>query len=369
MVAGEDVGKAAQLYDMAQMYDTDNTHPEAYVKYARAYFPVNPTFSINKLKELLEKNPDSALAQRELAEKYYANNQLTMAADQYGKYIQNPNHFPKDEQRYVGLLYFGKKYQESFDLAGKLLSQDPTNVYMQRMQFLDMAALEKNEQAAELANKFFANPKGGFVANDYTTYANVLQALGQDSLAVIEYNKALEVAPEKVDIYKDLSAAYSSAKKYHEAAEAYQKFIDAGDYNTNDLFMLARRYQNAAMSDTVPETRMPMIEKGIQTIDVVMERVPDNARIAQTRAILIYLKNDSQDNEETFNAFKSVVDMLDKDPANEESQKAIYTQMLNRMGSYALNQGDKEAAKAYFERMLKLNPETEGLREFIDNIK
>ncbi len=369
MAAGEDVGKAASLYDMAQMYDTDNTHPEAYVKYARTYFHVNPTFAINKLKELLEKNPDSALAQRELAEKYYENNQLTMAADQYGKYIQNPNHFPKDEQRYVGLLYFGKKYQESFDLAGKLLSQDPANIYMQRMQFLDMAALEKNSEALELAKIYFANPTGGFVANDYTTYADVLQKLEQDSLAILEYQKALEVAPEKVDIYKDLSAAYSGAKKYHEAAEAYQKFIDAGDYSTNDLYMLARRYQNAAMSDTVPETRNPMIEKGLQTIDVVMERVPDNARIAQTKAILIYLRNDSKDNEETFNAFKAVVDILDKKPENAETQKSIYTQMLNRMGNYALISGDKEAAKAYFTRLLEFNPDTEGLREFIDNIK
>ncbi|MDE6450319.1 MAG: tetratricopeptide repeat protein, partial [Muribaculaceae bacterium] len=86
-------------------------------------------------------------------------------------------------------------------------------------------------------------------------------------------------------------------------------------------------------------------------------------------AILIYLKNDSQDNEETFNAFKSVVDLLDKNPENAQTQKSIYTQMLNRMGNYALISGDKEGAKAYFTRLLELNPNTEGLREFIDNIK
>lgn len=369
MVAGEDVGKAAQFYDMAQMYDTDNKHPEAYVKYARTYFHVNPTYSINKLKELLEKNPDSALAQRELAEKYYDNNQLTMAAEQYGKYIQNPNHFPKDEQRYVGLLYFGKKYQESFDLAAKLLAADPTNIYMQRMQFLNKAALEQNTEAEKLAEKFFANPKGGFVANDYTTYASVLESLGKDSLAIYQYEKAIAVAPEKVDIYKDLSAAYSTAHMYHQAADAFQKFIDNGDYNTNDLYMLARRYQNAAMSDTVPETRNPMIEKGLETINRVIERVPDNARIAQTKAILIFLQNDSQDNEATFNAFKEVVDILDKDPKNLESQQSLYTQSLNRLGNYCLIQGDIEGAKNYFGRMLELNPENDALREYLQNLK
>ena len=369
MVAGEDVGKAAQYYDMAQMYDTDNRYPEAYVKYARTYFHVNPTFAINKLKELLEKNPTSAMAQRELAEKYYDNNQLTMAAEQYGKYIQNPNHFAKDEQRYVGLLYFGKKYQESFDLAGKLLAEDPDNIYMQRMQFLDMAALEKNEEALKYSVPFFANPKGGFVANDYATMGSVLQALGKDSLAVFEYEKALAVAPEKVDLYKDLSSAYTGSKDYAKAAEAYQKFVDAGDYNTNDLYLLARRYQNAAMSDSVPETRMPLIEKGLVAVNAAMERVPDNPRIAQTRAILIYLKNDNQDNEETNAAFQSVVDLLDSNPANEETYKDIYSQMLNRLGNYAITHDNVEGAKAYFERLLKLNPDTPGLREFIDGLK
>ncbi|MDE6403884.1 MAG: tetratricopeptide repeat protein, partial [Muribaculaceae bacterium] len=316
MIAKEDVGKAAQYYDMAQNFDTDNTHPEAYVKYARKYFPVNPKFSIDKLKELLQKRPGSALAQRELAEKYYANNQLTMAAEQYGKYIQNPNHFAKDEQRYVGLLYFGKKYQESYDLARKLLSEDPDNIYMQRMQFLNKVALEQYADALAHADVFFANPKGGFVANDYTNYATALQGVGQDSLAIIQYNKALELAPDKADLYKDLSAAYSSAKKYNEAAAAFQKFIDKGDYSTNDLFMLARRYQNAAMSDTVPETKSGSINKGLEVIEVVMQRVPDNARIAQTRAILIFLKNNSEDTDEVYDAFKLVVDILDKNPEN-----------------------------------------------------
>ena len=125
MIAETSVGDAARMYENAQMYDVEMNYPEAYVKYARVYFGVDPKFSINKLKELLEKQPNSALAQRELAEKYYENNQRTMAADQYGKYIQNPNHFDKDKQRYVGLLYFGQKYQDSYDLDCKHLAPHP----------------------------------------------------------------------------------------------------------------------------------------------------------------------------------------------------------------------------------------------------
>lgn len=369
MVAGEDVSKAAGLYEMAQLYDETSSYPEAFVKYARTYFRVNPKFAIEKINELLAKTPNSALAQRELAEKYYENNQLTMAAEQYGKYIQNPNHFAKDKQRYVGLLYFGKKYQESLDLANVLLSEDPENIYMQRMNLLNLAALERYADGVKAAQKFFANPKGGFVANDYKTYGEVLQGIGQDSLAVFQYEKSIELAPDKAATYKDLSAAYSAANQYTKAAEAYQKFIDAGDYNTNDLFMLARRYQNAAMADTIAETRAPLVAKGLETIDKVIERVPDNARILQTKAILVFVRDNQEDTQDVFNAFKAVVDLLDKNPENATTQQSMYTQSFNRLGNWCLKSGDIEGAKLYFGRMLEMNPDNEALRDYLKTLK
>ncbi len=74
-------------------------------------------FSIQKLQEFLQKQPNSALGQRELAEKYYDANYWDKAAEQYGQYIKNPNHFPEDEARYSVLLYFGNKYPESLEVA------------------------------------------------------------------------------------------------------------------------------------------------------------------------------------------------------------------------------------------------------------
>ena len=68
MLAKTNVGDAASFYQMANEFDVNTAYPEAYVKYARVYFHVNPQYSIDKLKELLAKRPDSALAQRELAE-------------------------------------------------------------------------------------------------------------------------------------------------------------------------------------------------------------------------------------------------------------------------------------------------------------
>ncbi|MDE6270246.1 MAG: hypothetical protein K2M12_05250 [Muribaculaceae bacterium] len=90
--AKQEWGDAAAKYEMAITIDSKN--PEGYVKYADAYFNVNPNFSIQKLESLLAETPQSALAQRELAEKYFKGNHWKKASDLYGQYIQNPNLFP-----------------------------------------------------------------------------------------------------------------------------------------------------------------------------------------------------------------------------------------------------------------------------------
>lgn len=360
-------GDAGALYENAILYDQGN--PEAYVKYARTYFNVNPEYAINKLKELLQLKPESALAQRELAEKYYENDQLTRAAEQYGKYIQNPNHFKKDEQRYVGLLYFGKKYDESYALAQKLLNEDPNNFFMQRMLFLNKAAMKDYKSAAEQAEKFFANGKGQYVANDYSTYGSVLQELGNDSLAVMQFEKAVEVNPDKAELLKDLSSAYNKAKNYQKSAEAYQQFVDKGDYVTNDLYVLAGRYMTlAATSPVGSDQKKNAVDNAIKYIDIVLEKVPDDYRILQRKARILVTKNDNEPALEVVETYKGVVDMLDKDPQNKTTHVDAYKEAYNNIGNYYLSQKDNATAKVYFEKFLEIDPGNEALREFLGKL-
>ena len=87
---------------------------------------MNPNFSIQKLEDLLNQTPNSALAQRELAEKYFKANHWKKASDLYGRYINNPNHFPEDKARYSVLLYWGEDYRLRW-LKRYLLRTPPTS--------------------------------------------------------------------------------------------------------------------------------------------------------------------------------------------------------------------------------------------------
>lgn len=368
MLAPVNIGESAGYYEMAMSAQDGVNYPEAFVKYARTYFPVNPKYAIDGLKKLLELQPNSALAQRELAEKYYDNDQLTMAAEQYGKYIQNPNHFKRDEQRYVGLLYFGKKYDESNALAAKLLSEDPDNFYMKRMRMYNYAALEDYQNALVEGEKFF-NAKGDFVANDYKTFGDIYIALGQDSIGIVQYEKALVVEPEKASLYKDISQVYTAAEIYDKAADAHEKFIELEpEHTTNDLMILARRYQNAAAtSDTCTVEHDVYADKAIKTIEIVYEKAPNNLQVLSARSRIYLIANNNEMNDEVEQQLVKILEILDADPANTTNRKQDYIFALNLLGKYNLSK-DREKAKAYYNRFLEINPENEALKVFVDKL-
>ena len=371
-LAKTNVGEAAGMYEMAAQFDTNLEHPEAYVKYARTYFPVNPQYAIDKLKALLDAQPNSALAQRELAEKYYEDNQLTRAAEQYEKYIKNPNHFKKDKQRLVGLLFFAKRYPESYALASELLNEDPSNFYMQRLQFYNKKAMGENEVAKEAADKLFNNPKADINSQDYIQYGELLQELGQDTIAVGMFEKAVAVSPEKAALLKDLSGAYRSAKMYDKAADTMAKFIDGeGDQaNPNDILALARRYQNLAISymETDSVASLDAANKALTTIDKVLTRVPNNPLVLNTKSDILRVASRGEVTPEVIAADQATLAVLNSDPANLEKRKNIYRAIYGRLGNYYLTHNDKENAIMYFQKFYEVEP-SEELKTFIEGLQ
>lgn len=362
-------GEAAALYENAILFDPENT--PAYVKYANVYFSVSPEFAIKKLEELLALQPNSALAQRELAEKYYQNDQWSKAAVAYGKYIENPNHFTEDKVRYSVLLYYGQLYNESLDLANELLKSDPKNFQLQRISFLNKAALKDYVGAEKQATIFFAlnDAKNKYTSNDYSSLGDVLRELDKDSLALIQYEKAIEVNPEKTDLIKQLSSAYNSMKKYDKAAEAYQKLIDSGNYKTNDLYVLAGRYMSHGATETDSLKKVAALENAIKYIDMTLVRVPDDYRIAQRKARICIVKNNNKPNEESTACYMTVLSLLEQEPEKKDARKQDYIEAYNQMAGHFILIGDVAKAKENYLKFLELEPENEALRKYIETLK
>jgi len=368
------VGEAAGYYEQAITYEEQagNVNPEAYVKYANLYNKVNNDYSIAKLEELKSKLPTSALAMRELAEKYYDSELYSKAAAQYRDYMNNPNHFQQDEQRYSQLLYFDGKNQESLDIAKGVLAKDPQNHYMFRMVLLNDAALDNNQEAADYGAKLFAAPGVQLTSNDYRTYGSVLGKLGRIEESAKVYEQGYAANPGKnVSMLADISSMYTEAENYAKAAEYQQKFVDSADPSLNDIFTLANRYRNLSLScpEGSPE-RAEAATKGLKYIDLGLTKNPVNTiPFYRNRGVLLQLRDGQTPTEELVKNYTTLLEVLDQDEANKTDNKSLYQQAYVNVAQYYLMNGDKATAREYFQKLYDIAPETPGVAEWLSKNK
>ena len=370
----KDWGNAAGIYELA--FDKDPKNIEAYVKYANTYFNVVPEMAIERLEELQAKVPNSALVQRELAEKYYADNLGAKAAEQYGQYIKNPNHFAQDEVRYVQLLFFGEKYKESLDLAtsliGKLNPADDKVFYMKRMQLYNHVQLKDWAGAVEAGKSFFANalPKGSnYEVRDYTDYGQALQEAGLPEQAVAAYEKALELNPNNADLMRFMGDSYADAENFVKAAEYYQRLVDSKINKSNDLFTLSNYYLGIASTDNLDEmTKADALAKSQKYIDEVDKLVPSNVQIVNQKAKIAKFREGDTNNGAALNAYNELLSILEQ-KENKADYARYYKYAYNYLATYYFTKGDKATAKTYYQKWLEYDPENESLRNYVNSMK
>ena len=379
----KDYGQSAGYYDMSLLFNDES--PIAYVKYANTYFKINPTEAIAKLKQIVEKKPNSLLAQRELAEKFYENDQWTLATEEYKHVIDNPNHFTSDDERYVVLLYFAKNYTESLQRAQAQLDKDPSSFLMKRMRFINAAQLEKWEDAERYAEPFFAagSEDNLFSSNDYSTYGEVLKKLGKTDASLQAYEQAVAINPEKTEPIKDLSTAYSiaagdeqdpakQAELYKKAAQYFQQYIDKADFSTNDMFVLAGRYNNVMASAQNAEDKEAAYKSALDAINYVLDKVPDDYRIPQRKA-RIYLVYEGSDKKAGLakDTYELMITTLEAQGDKVEASRRAdaLKEAYNYIASYYIANGDSATAKTYYQKMLDVDPTNDALRQYISTMK
>ena len=196
--------------------------------------------------------------------------------------------------------------------------------------------------------------------------------MGQDTLGVEMYEKAVVASPEKTSLLKDLSGAYSTAKMYDKAADTMAKFIagEGDNANPNDILALARRYQNLAISymETDSVASRAAADKALTTIEQVITRVPNNPLVLNTKSDILRVANQGEVNEDVMAADMATLAVLDTDPSNLEKRKSIYRAIYSRLGNYYLTHQDMENAKLYFQKFYEVDP-SEELKQFIEGLQ
>lgn len=374
MVAG-DPNQASGLYEMAieQSKERNEINREAYVKYAQTYFQVanGREYAIKRLEEFNERDPQSALAQRELAEKYYENQQLGRAWKQYEKYVQNPNHFRRDEQRYAGLLYSAGEYEKSVEWANKVLQQDASVYPMYRILTLNYEQLKKWPEALTNVEKLFNYPNAKLVPNDYVLYGEALIQNDKGQEAVAIYEKAIKENPEDKSLLPRLSKAYAAAGDNAKSIEILEGYLNEGNGTLNDLYSMSTRYSALARESMEAGNDAELeanSDKAIKYIDMALAKAENNPQLMAYKARLYLTRAHNQLNPEMAAIYEAMIADLAANPDKLEAYKDDYKTAYRNLGAYyaSIKQADK--AKECFAKYLEYDPENKQIREIFESL-
>lgn len=365
MTKERDFNKAASWYEQAINFDSDN--PEGYVKYANTYFYVVPDYAIKKLEELLEKQPNSALAQRELAEKYYDNGQITRAATQYGKYMQNPNHFAQDKARYAVLLYADKKYDDAIKVSKEVLAETPGDLTLNRIIFRSLVDLERDADALTEGAKFFGNPEfaGRYNAGDYIIYAQLLTKNDKATAAENLLKEGAKTLKDDATIVRQLADVQSRLNHNADAMDSYMKYMSmvsepsAQDYNAGSMLALSA-VTEAKDNDSM---RNKYAETGLKYLDEIIDPASPRASLLLRKVQILLNRNLGLVDADSEKAILELMNVLDSDPenanpANPNNSLNVYRILYNQLVSYYDKTGNKpalESAKVNLQKYTELS--------------
>ena len=370
-------GGAAGKYEMAKNYNANAT--EAYVKYANLYTQVNPQYAVTMLKELLSVNPTSALGQRELANAYYNKKDYTDAAREYGVYVQNPNHFKQDEDRYALLLFSSQDFQKGYDYASKLLSENPGNFTARRFQFMNAANLPAMADklvpmAEELLAAHNANPQNNkFAPIDYVLISEELTKAKRTDEAIAVLNEAIQDIPDNANFNKQLAMTYMEANNFSGASDAYEGYLaklESPDFNDFSQQATFSFYAGVENKQDNPAKAEEYFNKTLDYAKKAEAALPGNYRpfkiygdVAMQRAA-----NETEAKSVAFPMYSQAAELIEKsqDPSRyARDAKTIY----NYLGNYYLDQKDVEKAKENFNKYLQYDPNNDAYRKFVEGLK
>lgn len=376
MAAHEDPGVAAGQYEMAIEQDKAKgiVNREAYVKYAHVYDIHNRPLVIEKLEELNELEPTSGLAQRELAEQYYSNQQFDKAWKSYEKYVKNPNHFRIDEQRYAGLLYSAKQYDESINWANNVLKQEPNNPYMNRLLMLNYNALENDSLAALYGERLFSTPAEEFLMNDYIVYGNALIGMHRGSDAVAVFEKGIAAFPDDErakNLTPMLAKAYRAAGDNDKAIATQMAYLDSGAASHQDYFSMYSSYlDKARKAEKDSEEAKENFANAMKYLNMAIEKVPNHYYYYYQKGILEYLMNGNKVTTEAAEALLTMFEKLEaSSQAVKDGAKDFLPSAYTLLTLYYSQNDNKAKAIEYARKGLEIAPNNTTLQSTIAELE
>jgi tetratricopeptide (TPR) repeat protein len=234
--------KAVENYEKAGALNPKS--PVALTKQGELYNRAkNYPLAIEFYKKSKQVDSSYAPAYRQLGDIYFRAGQYKNAVAQYDRYLVLNNNCSA-RARYAGFLNRAKEYQRSIEAVNEAMKCDTNNVYLYRYQAYNYLELKDAANGLANINKFFSKaPVEKIIPQDFETRARLNGMSNNDSLAVLDFQKAYELDTTRKDLFLEMAKSYMDMKRYPLAVDMYKKKIaTSAKPGINDYYGLTRAY-------------------------------------------------------------------------------------------------------------------------------
>ncbi len=367
--AENNISAAASAYNQA--FTLDAKLKEAYLKYARVYYTINPDLAVEKLNALLAIDPNYTIAYREMGEIHFYNRAFTKASEAYAKYFAGGEDIYSidDQARYAFILFSGKEFDKSLEMVKSGLAQDATYFLLNRLNMYNEYELKNYDNALLAADKFFAlnNENNKFVALDYVYYGRLLLTKEDSEGALASFKKVIEIDPTNAEINKEIADSYRSKGDYDNGLAYYAKFIEAsGDQLKAADYYAYGQYIRAAAGEIInnnPELTPELMAKRDSLVNladvqfaIVEERLPNSALGALERGRTKTYIDRTSELGLAKPHFEKVVSILTNLNELTSTNKQYLVEAYHYLAHYYNLQKMPEDSKIFWNKILEIDP-------------
>lgn len=329
--------------------------PDTYVKIGRLYSRTrNYDMAMEFYNKAIQKDNQFSPAYQEVAEVYFKAGLYKKAIEAYDKYLAIADKDADSDFRYASFIFLNKDYEKALAILKPLVSKQENNAVLYRLIGYSQYELGNYDEGLANMDKFFSKAKETkILPTDYEYLGKIYSKKENKEEAIKNYEKALELDPEKYDLYIEIGNIYFLEKDFAEAEKAYEGKLSRTKGSPNDYLNFGKMvyYQEK-------------FEKADSVFEILATQIPKlpHGYLWQAKAL-----EQLDTEEENGKATEVYEKFIETTAGKEDKYKADLIRAYSYLGSYYSQADNIDKAATAWKKVQEYDPDNESAREALGN--
>jgi tetratricopeptide (TPR) repeat protein len=342
------------ITEYKKLVDANPGYLLAQLRIGEIYGKNNPGAAEDVYNKIIAKDPNYPPVYPDLGELYFKQNKLDKAKEAYKKFLSLVGNSCAERLRYAQFLYIMQDYKSTLDELNIVAKCLPENINVIRLKaYCEFYVDDFKGATADFQKLFSITKPEKLLGSDYANYGKTLNKAGQDSLALIYVNKAIQADSTNLDLYSVAAESYTKLNKFDRAAAIMELKITKSKSNVDplDYYTVGRAYYYAN-NFVKADTSFAMVNKFFPTY------APGYLYRARSKA---YQGTEAKI-AEAKPYYEKYLELVKPD-ADKYKREIIDAETF--LGKYYVSKKEYAAAKEHFLKVKELDPDNKENNDFL----